>query len=59
MRVRRRRRRGGGQEGQEESGYLVLRLGVGLALHAVGVVLQELGHIGHDGLLVWFVHVHV
>lgn len=25
----------------------------------VGVVLEELGHVGHDGFLVGLVHIHV
>lgn len=38
--------------------YLVV-LAVGFRVVRVGVVLEELGHVGHDGLLIRFIHVHI
>lgn len=38
--------------------YLIV-LSIGFGVVRVGVVLEELSHVGHDGLLIWFIHVHI
>lgn len=34
-------------------------LSIGFRVVGVGVVLEELSHVGHDGFLIWLVHVHI
>lgn len=38
--------------------YLIV-LSIGFRVVRVGVVLEELSHVGHDGLLIRFIHVHI
>lgn len=38
--------------------YLIM-LPVGFRVVRVGVVLEELSHVGHDGLLIRFIYVHI
>ena len=47
------------EEGGREACYLILQLSLRIAVLALGMVLEELSHVGHDGLLVWLVHVYV
>lgn len=34
-------------------------LSISLRVVGVWVVLEELGHICHDGFLIWLVHIHI
>lgn len=38
--------------------YLIV-LSIGFGMVRVGIVLEELSHVGHDGLLIRFIHVHI
>lgn len=38
--------------------YLIV-LSIGFSMVRIGIVLEELSHVGHDGLLIRFIHVHI
>lgn len=47
-----------GENKNNKHSYLVV-LPVSFRVVRIGVVLEELSHIGHDGLLIRFIHIHI